>query len=79
MKTQEEIPTAEIFIEKNYYSLPSELEEITWLMTEFAKIHVKYALESAAENSRTRTNDESTSIIVDSQTILNAYPLDLIK
>jgi hypothetical protein len=31
----------------------------------------KEALEEAADKARTRTNDESTSIIVDKQSILN--------
>ncbi len=48
---ENKIPTAEEFIEKNYYSLPSELEEISWLMQEFAKLHVEAALKEASKKS----------------------------
>ena len=48
-------------------------------LREFAKIKVTEALKTASEQARTMTNNESTSIIVDKDSILNAYPLDLIK
>lgn len=46
---------------------------------EFAKLHVKAALDAAAENATTKVNNESTSIIVDKDSIRNAYPDELIK
>ena len=77
----EQLPTAEEFLQQEqFYAVTSGDEyEIAQAMIEFAKLHVQAALESASKNGRTRTNDESTSIIVDSDTILNAYPLDNIK
>ena len=48
-------------------------------LREFAKIKVTEALKKASKQARTMTNNESTSIIVDKDSILNAYPLDLIK
>ena len=35
------IPTAEEFIEQTYSSIPYELDQITELMQEFAKLHVE--------------------------------------
>ena len=81
MKTLEKIKN-ELAIEKAYDSW----NEITFfnnrnvvfielLMNEVAKRYAKEvaiaSLEKASENARTRTNDESTSIIVDKSSITN--------
>ena len=70
------ISTAEEFIEKNYYSLPSELEEVTWLMQEFAKLHVKAALQKVNDNVNPETGKY---ILFGKEQILNTYPLTNIK
>ena len=85
-----QLPTAEAFIEEQYSFIPFELDQITELMLEFAKLHVQAALESAAENSEVKVvyvpNDQPSSSfgddythVVDKQSILNAYSLDNIK
>jgi hypothetical protein len=88
------IPTAEEFFNKysQTYSFeegdPEHLvdeEDFKRAMIEFAKLHVNAALEAAsvnAEVSEERSNPydpESTFYIVDSKSILNAYPDKNIK
>ena len=73
----EQIPTAKEFLKKKRDLLgvrhgsamlsPTEEEET---MVEFAKLHVKAALEAAAENVWSK---------VDKDSIRNAYPEHLIK
>lgn len=68
------IPTAEEFFEQDG-TYPE-------LAIQFAKLHVKAALEAAAENAvaKENPNDFGTGEIwVDSKSILNAYLLTLIK
>lgn len=57
-------------------------EELPSLFIEFAKLHVQAALEAAYYNSDVKVIDaDMTGVIygVDSETILNAYPLENIK
>jgi hypothetical protein len=51
------------------------------VMIEFAKLHVEQALKAAAENVELYEGMHygTISYEVDEQSILNAYPLDLIK
>ena len=46
-------------------------EELIDFSEEYAKKVAKASLEKASENARTRTNNESTSIIVDKSSITN--------
>ncbi len=61
-------PTAEEFIEQTYSSIPYELDQITELMQEFAKLHVEAALKVASEK-----------IEVPYIMMVNSYPLTNIK
>jgi hypothetical protein len=53
-------------------------EDVQQVMIEFAKLHVQSALESASENVETNyyyvENDP-----INKESIINSYPLDLIK
>lgn len=51
-------------------------EEIKEMLIEFAKLHVKAALEAAADTTDPRTNEERD--FDDCDIILNAYPENLI-
>lgn len=68
--------------------------EIEHYLKEFAKLHVQRALEAAYENSQIRVNENALietgscytsyddgvfTFTTDKQSILEAYPLDLIK
>jgi hypothetical protein len=47
-------------------------------LIEFAKLHVQEALKHACENHEL-TNDSAFNVVIDKDSILNAYPLDNIK
>jgi len=51
MIMKDKILSAEEFILKSWSSVPTELEDIKKLMTEFAKMHVVYALGDVIRNS----------------------------
>ncbi len=72
--------TAEEFLKNNeeYYMEIEESPEIFEMMIEFAKMHVQEALKQASENAESYVIGGLTSE-VDKDSILNAYPLDLIK
>jgi hypothetical protein len=74
----EKIPTAEDFIQnflhKNHKGNPGNSIEI--LMVEFAKMHVKEALEAAA-NEYYPKDKENFEIVAGR--FINAYPIDKIK
>ena len=96
------IPTAEEFIKKYFnskhtglYSIRTAtglpIDEVKTFMTEFAKLHVKAALEAAADSAQTKTTSCYTNAsgnekgelyedveIIDENSILNAYPENLI-
>jgi hypothetical protein len=71
------IPTVEEFIEQTYSFVPFELDQITELMREFAKIHVEAALKEASEKAEITYTVEKTWDFteVDKDSILNSYPL----
>lgn len=84
----EKIPFTEDLIDKltrsdeypsNFIS-ETEIEEI---MIEFAKLHVKQALKQASESADVIFDDgqceTNQAYSVDKDSILNSYPLDLIK
>ena len=56
-------------------------EWLSDIMIEFAKIHVKEALDKASENADTceQAVMRGHEIIVDKETILTSYPLENIK
>ena len=64
--------------EGNYGYLLNE-SDFTNATKELIEYHVQAALLQASEDAKTKVNNESTSIIVDKDSILNSYPLDLIK
>ena len=67
------IPTALDF----YSDSNNEFLEIPELMIEFAKLHVTEALKQASENAESYIQGES--MVIDKDSILNAYPLENIK
>jgi hypothetical protein len=76
------IPTAEKFIENDYYHLHLDtdstcLASIHDAMIEFAKLHVEAALYIASE--RADLTDNGSFPYVDKLSILNSYPLEKIK
>lgn len=79
------IPTAEDFFNK--YNV-TKYASITDVMREFAKLHVQEALKAADENAQVTVVDYNDGgfnsapdpiYSVDSDSILNAYPLENIK
>ena len=72
------LPTAEEFIEQTYSFVPFELDQITELMQEFAKIHVEAVLKEASEKAIIDYDIGGYSF-VSKQSILNSYPLTNIK
>lgn len=83
------IPTAEEFIKQYFDSkhpvlcsirtatgLP--IDEVKTFMTEFAKLHVKAALEAADKRAENEFAENAWENIVDKDFILNAYPENLI-
>jgi hypothetical protein len=84
------IPTAEEFLKRE--NLPTNIlsgDDVNYAMIEFAKMHVQEALKEASEKVRQiedpyaytgNTGSEyPADYIVDKDSILNAYPLTLIK
>ena len=75
-----EIPTAELFRGTKLMdsSKPYTEEEI---MIEFAKLHVEAALKAASENGKAYFSEvfEEYTSDVDSDSILNSYPLENIE
>jgi hypothetical protein len=79
------IPTAEEFLNRDESGVFSDVD-IARAMIEFAKLHVEAALKAASENAEIEDigspngNGEWMSHeIINQNSILNAYPLDLIK
>lgn len=77
----DKIPTAEEFMK----GCPPEKKEVSARLVAFAKLHVKAALEAAADNSfceDTYIGDDMevcSSWNVNEESILNAYPEENIK
>ena len=72
------IPTAEEFYSSQ---TTGKLISEETIMIEFARLHVKAALEAAAEKAETERGylNNLPVIYVTKKSILNAYPLDNIK
>lgn len=74
MKTTEEIVFDITGIKLQTYSMNQNVvvdkQELIQIVQQAQKDAYNQALEDAAENAKTRTNDESTSIIIDKQSIL---------
>lgn len=80
----DKMPTAEEFSKKHNSGIKTH-EEMALGYIEFAKLHVEEALKTAAETGYVRYCDHPTGAhcdcppYVDKESILTAYPLDLIK
>lgn len=100
IKKMSKIPTAEEKLKANFYNgsfieiHSGDFEDLKNIMIEFAKLHVKAALEKAFVNSEMRVSENDTNeypsftdnyddgyvtITVSKDSILNAYPLENIK
>lgn len=85
------IPTVEELIKGKSDSFDTQMRRDTYykstvenLMIEFAKIHVKAALEAASKKAETYyephwSGEQEGSTYIDKQSILNAYPDENIK
>jgi hypothetical protein len=84
------IPTAEEFlcikgVNDSDMILSTTIDDVTKTMIEFAKLHVEAALKAAADKAECEEGAivdlgfEIISAGVNEESILNAYPLDLIK
>lgn len=78
MSNNEEIPTAEEFLNRDESRVFNEVD-ITQAMIEFAKLHVAQALLKASENAQTECDEGGETGFVNKETVLNAYPLENIK
>jgi len=83
------LPTAEEFLELQHETVPSIEFDIRQVMIEFAKMHVEAALKEAINNVRIIDDPNSycgntgseypPDQILDTDAILNSYPLENIK
>lgn len=78
---ENKIPTAAEFAwnqEEDFKGILAEMnyQEVYKLMIEFAKLHVKKALKDASKKANLKYNN---GLFADKDSILNAYPEDLIK
>lgn len=77
--------TAEEFVKAKGYNGIANHTLIPKFMIEFAKLHVKAALEAAAKNAdidilnKSAKNPSVTVVTIIEDSILNAYPENLIK
>lgn len=89
-RNMENVPSAEYFIEymlhvENNETIVSSPRKLSYILTEFAKLHVeaqqKAILESAEVNilNKSAKNPKVTLVEVDKESIKNAYPLENIK
>jgi len=67
-------PTAESF----FFSRGAEIMDVPEAMIEFAKLHVEEFRKELLESVET-TFDSANNVIVDEDSILNAYPPENIK
>ena len=77
---KKETPTAEEFLKRE--DLPTDMlsgDDINFAMIEFAKMHVRLALENALEDSPTGSSTDIPSYEDMKDAILNAYPEENIK
>lgn len=75
--TEEQVLTAEEFLDSQHNIIPSTEFDIRKVMIEFAKLHVEEALKQASEKGLVEADDMAA--YVDRMSILNAYPLTNIK
>lgn len=73
------LPTAQEFYTNYKTDLPYGGVPVSELMTEFTKLHVKAALEAAADNAILGTVEDNDEYLKCKLSILNAYPESLIK
>jgi hypothetical protein len=81
------LPTAVEFFDNLYPSAHTEHCDIEKAMVEFAKLHCETQLKAILENAKTKTEEDYLpregeyvyTQVIDKDSILNAYPLDLIK
>lgn len=71
----DKIPTSEEFEENNC----EKFNSYSQLMIEFARLHVEAALKEANENVEVICDSSGIFQSIDKNSILNAYPIDLIK
>lgn len=77
MDLYNKIPTAKELLKEEYRkALSGDEYDVAQAMIEFAKFHVKAALKAAAESEELNFKDKYW---VDQDSILNAYPDELIK
>lgn len=74
-----QISTAEEFIQSRFSSIPYDVDDITSLMIDFAKLHLKNALEAALEDIPCGSSTDIHSYEDLEDTILNSYPENLIQ
>jgi len=87
-KIQYDVPTAEEFLVNEYEcsidQIQAEGNHVAFCMKEFAKLHVIAALRAAALNANFTDEcfnslQEGTSLEIDQDTILGAYPEQNVK
>ena len=81
---ENKIPSAEDYLKNSHATgMAFNRKAIQEVMIEFAKLHVKAALEAAAENAEATegwsTGFSGSAASVNEDSILNAYPEELIK
>ena len=76
-----EIPTAKVYIENAIKEMIAGTSTYSTesLMKEFAKLHVKAALEAADKLAENEFNEKAWDLVDNKNFILNAYDLNLIK
>ncbi len=81
--TNNKIPTAESMLDISFGDNVALRTKISSVMVVFAKLHVEAALKAANENSfiymLTATDNSARFPVIDEDSILNAYDLNLIK
>ncbi len=81
MTSLDKIPSAEEFRVK-IFSKDMHLfnkEEVNKLLIEFAKLHVQEALKQASQKADLKLERYTDDWYIDTDSILTAYPLNLIK
>jgi hypothetical protein len=73
------LPTAEQFYQDFDKSSIPRFDDIYEAMCEFAKMHVEAALKAASEEALTECDEGGETGFVNQQSILTAYPSELIK
>lgn len=79
MKTAEEIAIKYVYGNHNALTDRQEFEDMKNDIIEFAKMHAEDALKQASEDAEVITMCQHGYGVLDRQSILNSYPLSLIK